>query len=251
MSDTRRPHDAPRETRGPGGPPQLAAPAGLPAHLTPLLALFPLRRFERGEVLIDNTRHLAPPQPGSVAYVAEGLVRGAWNGPYIAPDNHATTVVAGDGRWVGLDAFKYGANLFRYEAMTPTRATVLPLADFQVLAARETVLDALRSVSLDWCAAASSLSLGSDALERRTLLLLYNLFRLHPRPEIEVRQKDLAELLGVARQSMQPVLKRLERSGLISLGYGEIVVGEASALLDALRAPQACARRPATGRTPH
>jgi CRP-like cAMP-binding protein len=90
-------------------------------------------------------------------------------------------------------------------------------------------------VSLDWCTATSVLSLGNDTLERRTMLLLYNLFRLHPRPEIEVRQQDVAEMLGVVRQSLQPILRGLQREGLVSLGYGEIVVGDADALLTALQ----------------
>jgi len=200
-----------------------------------LLDRFPPQRFERGETLIVNTRHRSPPQAGSLAYVHEGLVRGAWNAPFIAPENHATTLVAGDGKWVGADVFKYGANLFRYDALTLTTASIVPLEAFRDGAPREVALEALSSVSLDWCAAASSLSLGNDTLDRRALLLLYNLFRLHPRPEIEVRHKDVAELLGVTRQSLQPVLKRLERAGLVSLGYGEIVVGQPDELLAALR----------------
>jgi len=200
-----------------------------------LFERFPSRDFSRGEVLIDNTRHRTPPQDGSLAFIHEGLVRGAWNSPFIAPGSRAATLVAGDGKWIGADAFKYGPNLFRYDALTDTSATVVPLADFRAHAPRETLLEALHSVSLDWCAAASVLSFGTDALIRRTMLLLYNLFRLHPRPEIEVRQQDVAELLGVSRQSIQPALKRLERAGLVSLGYGEIVVGEPDVLLEVLQ----------------
>lgn len=242
-SHARPPASGPRAGGAPGpassgGPTDAAARPAFAGHpeLRALLALHPPRTFRRGETLIENTRHQDPPQAGSLAYVLEGLVRGAWNSPFIAPESHATTLVAGDGKWVGTDVFKYGANLFRYGALVETTAAVIPLADFRERAGREVVLDALRSVSLDWCAAASVLSLGNDTLERRALLLLYNLFRLHPRPEIEVRQRDVAELLGVTRQSLQPALKRLERSGLVSLGYGEIVVGEADALLAVLQA---------------
>jgi Crp-like helix-turn-helix protein len=205
--------------------------------LLDLLVRFPPRRFDRGETVILNTRHQDPPGPGSLAYVVEGLVRGAWYGPFIAPDHRATTIVAGDGRWVGADAFKYGANLYRYDALTPTLAAIVPLDYLENEAPRTTLLDALRCVSVDWCTAASVLGLGSHTLRRRTLLLLYNLARLHPRPEIEVRQQDVAELLGVARQSLQPVLKRLEREGLVTTGYGEIVVGDSEALLAKLREP--------------
>ncbi len=209
-------------------------------HLRALLGRFPPRRFERGDTLVHNTLHESFQRPGaagSLAYIVEGLVRGAWNSPFIAPENHATTIVAGDARWIGADAFKYGKNLFRYDALAPTTASIVPVSYLVDEAPRAVLLDALRCVSLDWCNAASVLGLGNDTLDRRAVLLLYNLFRLHPRPEIEIRQQDVAELLGVARQTLQPVLKRLEQAGLVSLGYGEICVGEADALLAALRAP--------------
>jgi DNA-binding IclR family transcriptional regulator len=92
----------------------------------------------------------------------------------------------------------------------------------------------LRDVCLQWWTVASVMSLGNDTLQRRTLLLLCDLRRLHARPEIEVRQSDLADLLGVRRQTLHPVLKALEKQGLVSLGYGEITIGEAAPLLAAL-----------------
>ena len=30
-------------------------------------------------------------------------MRGGWDRPFIAPEHHATTIVAGDGRWVGAE----------------------------------------------------------------------------------------------------------------------------------------------------
>ena len=228
------------------GPP--AWNGGVTPEIAALLERFPARVFKRGETLVHNTRHQRSPKAsGSLAYVLEGLVRGAWNAPFIAPANRATTIIAGDGRWVGADAFKYGANLFRYDALTLTSASIVPLEFLCDEAPRALLVDALRCVSLDWCTSASVLSFESETLERRTMLLLYNLFRLHPRPEIEVRQKDVAELLGVARQTLQPVLKRLTRAGFVDVGYGEIVVGDAEALLAELRSPSG---RLAAPRTP-
>jgi hypothetical protein len=213
-------------------------PPNAAPEIAALLDRFPPQVFQRGETLVHNTRHQqAATGSGSLAYIFEGLVRGAWNAPFIAPANRATTIIAGDGRWVGADAFKYGANLFRYDALTLTTASVVPLKFLCDEAPRALLVDALRCVSLDWCTSASVLSFESDTLERRTMLLLYNLSRLHPRPEIEVRQKDVAELLGVARQTLQPVLKRLTRAGFVDVGYGEIVVGDAEALLAELRSP--------------
>jgi predicted DNA-binding protein (UPF0251 family) len=102
-------------------------------------------------------------------------------------------------------------------------------------APRGILYDALKSVSLDWCTAASVLSLGADTLSRRALLLLYDMSRLRPRPELEVRQKDIADMLGVSRQTLQPVLKGFEKRGLITLGYGEILIDDPTSLVRRLR----------------
>jgi hypothetical protein len=204
-------------------------------EMVAILERFPPVDFERGQTLIRNTYRQGVGGDPALGYVFEGLVRGAWNRNAIAPKSRATAVIAGDGRWIGADAFKYGENLFRYVALTPTVASIVPLAYMRQEAPRRVLLDALRSVSLHWCTAASVLSLGGDTLYRRTLLLLYDMSRLHPRPEIEVRQRDVADLLGVARQTLQPVLKQLERQCLIELGYGEITIGDSADLYAALR----------------
>jgi CRP-like cAMP-binding protein len=220
------------------------------AAIEALLERHPPQVFERGETLIETTLlettdfaphsdpGAAPSVPGAhplVGYVVEGLVRGMWNRNTIAPSNRATATVAGDGRWIGADAFKFGKNLFRYAALTPTSASIFPLSYMEEEAPRAVLHDALRSVSLDWCTTASVLSLGADTLARRTLLLLYDMSRLHPRPELEVRQKDIADMLGVARQTLQPILKGIETRGLIHLGYGEILIDDPADLVRRLR----------------
>ena len=207
----------------------------LPRELEDLLRQFPGRTFARGEVLIENTYG----QPTRIrrpalAYIAEGLVRGVRNRSMVAPKNRATVVVAGDGRWIGFDAFKFGENLLRYVAMTPTLASVIPVERLDEKAPSAVLLHLLHDVSLHWWTVASVMSLGNDTLRRRTLLLLCDLSRLHTRPEIEVRHSDVADLLGVRRQTLHPVLKSLERAGLVSLGYGVITIGDAEALFTAL-----------------
>ncbi len=239
----------PRE--GEGRPTNPAIPPGeLAKALDPLLAKYPPQVFERGETLLENSllqttdfadptaAPAGPEDPSQVphlGYVIEGLVRGVWDRNTLAPANRATAIVAGDARWVGVDVFKFGKNLFRYDAMTPTRASIIPMAYLVDEAPRFVLLHALRSVSLDWCTSASVLSLGGDTVVRRTLLLLYDLSRLHPRPEIEVRQHDIADMLGVTRQTLVPVLKKLEERGLVSLGYREIVIGDPKDLVAELR----------------
>jgi hypothetical protein len=228
-----------------------AVPAG--GVVRPVLERFPPQFFERGAILIENTlldtTDFEPrkgPRPGPeeagpppvVGYVVEGLVRGQWNRNTLAPRNRATAIVAGDGRWIGADAFKFGKNLFRYLALTPTTVSLVPLSWLVEEAPRPVLLDALRCVSMDWCTAASVMSLGADTLGRRTLLMLFDMSRLHPRPELEVRQSDLANMLGVTRQTLQPVLKEIERRGLISIGYAEIVIDDPPGLVRRLRRPR-------------
>jgi CRP-like cAMP-binding protein len=216
---------------------------GDPQELADLLQRFPCRDYDRDEILIENTyRQPSRVKRPSVAYIAEGLVRGMRNRSMVAPANRATVVVAGDGRWIGFDAFKFGENLLRYVALTHTTASVIPMEYLRRNASPGILLHLLQDVSLQWWTVASVMSLGNDTLYRRTLLLLCDLRRLHARPEIEVRQRDIADLLGVARQTLHPVLKSLEKAGLVSLGYAEISIGDAGALLEALVETQAVSR---------
>jgi CRP-like cAMP-binding protein len=195
------------------------------------------REFAAGEVVIANT-YLQPDverRVPTVGYVGKGLVVGAWHRPAIARGHEVTVSVAGDRSWIGLDAFKYRENLFRFTALVPTRASVFPLADLVERAPRPVLLDALENMSLAWCTAVSVVSLRGQAFERRVMLLLYNLRRLHPRPVLEVPQRVVADLLGTSRQTLSPALKELERKGLVRLGYGKVVVDASERIIEELR----------------
>jgi hypothetical protein len=207
------------------------------AGLDAFLASFRLRTFQPGQVLVFNTYGQTDVQDrvARVAYIRQGLVRGAWHRALLAPLHDTTTIVAGDRRWVGLDAFKYGENLFRYTALARTTAHVVPFQDLVERAPREVLLDALEGMSLAWCTASSVLSLSGLALDRRVMLLLYNVSRIHPRRKLELPQKVVADLVGVSRQALNPVLKRLERRGFVSLGYGALTIQQPSRLIDELR----------------
>lgn len=197
----------------------------------------PGERYERGAVVIESAflQTDAAGSPGRVAWIHEGLVRATWNRSKLAPSSRATALVAGDGCWIGADVFQHGENIFRWVALAPTVASIVTVGVLREEAPREVLVHAMENVARDWCTAASLLSLGTDSLERRALLLLHHLSRQHPRPEIEVRQSDLADMLGVARQTLHPVLKKLEATGLLGLGYGEIVVADPDELFRAIR----------------
>ena len=193
------------------------------------------RGFERDDVVIKNTYRQSPACPGSgmLGFVHEGLVTGKWHRSVIAPQLQAVAVVSGDGRWIGADAFKYGENLFRYVALAPSHVTLIPAKEVEKRASCEVLRSIVRSISLDWCSVASVNSMARIDLRKRVLLLLFDLCRLHPRPELELRQQDLADLLGVSRQTLNPILVALERDGLVAIGYSELVV-DSSALDRAL-----------------
>jgi CRP-like cAMP-binding protein len=216
-------------------------------ELRAFLSRFPLRRFDPPDPLIVNTYR----QPGAedhvprLAYVQEGLVRGNWHRSIVAPTLRVTAVVAGDRRWIGLDAFKYGENLIRYTALEPTTAYVVPLAELQQHAPREVLWQVLESASLDWCTAAAVVSLSRATLERRVLLLLFDVTRHHPRPNLAIPQQAIAELVGVSRQALSPVLQRLEARELIRLGYGRITVPDPARVFEDLKKNAADEGRPA------
>ena len=52
----------------------------------------------------------------------------------------------------------------------------------------------------------------------------------HPRRTVELRQEQLAHMLGVSRQTINQILKDLEAQGLIKLAYGEIEILDAAGL---------------------
>lgn len=62
-------------------------------------------------------------------------------------------------------------------------------------------------------------------LAPRVATLLLRLTRgLGPEPALQQSQEDLAAMLGVTRQALSPVLKQMERDGLIELAYRRLRV---------------------------
>lgn len=64
----------------------------------------------------------------------------------------------------------------------------------------------------------------------RLMRVLLGMLDDHPQGEISAKQADLADLLGVTRQSINQELRKLERAGLIELGRGHIRVLDRPAL---------------------
>jgi len=202
-----------------------------------LIERFPPRRFDRGDVVLHGLvpGAPAPKREPALGLVVAGLVRVSWMRGYGAPGSRASAVVAGDGRWIGAEAFRTGENLFLYEALVPTTAALVPLDWIRSKASPAVLFDALHSVSLDWCRRISGPGVSRETDYRRTLVLFHDLRRLHAAPAIELRQKQVAEMVGVRRKELLPILQRLERAGLVRLGFGEVSVGALEDLREALR----------------
>jgi CRP/FNR family transcriptional regulator, cyclic AMP receptor protein len=52
----------------------------------------------------------------------------------------------------------------------------------------------------------------------------------HARRTVELRQEQLAQMLGVSRQTANGLLKELEARGLVRLAYGEVEVIDGAGL---------------------
>jgi CRP-like cAMP-binding protein len=185
--------------------------------LEDFLSRFVTSDFPRGAPLL-------PPESARpfVAYVREGLVRGLWS--------EATILVAGDGQWVGLDGLRFAENRVRYVALAPTRAVPIPLRDLLDRAPAAVLRDALKSSGQAWFAAASTLSLVGAPLSVRVLAFLHEVSRRHPRTQLELPRQVVAEMVGISRQALSPVLQQLEREGLVGLGYGRITIPDPARL---------------------
>ena len=74
----------------------------------------------------------------------------------------------------------------------------------------------------------------------RALLSLSRAWATAPaEPGLQITQDELAGLVGVSRQSVSKELKRLEREGLVRIGYARIAVPDAAALERVVHEPNA------------
>ncbi|WP_137918865.1 Crp/Fnr family transcriptional regulator [Hydrogenophaga sp. 2FB] len=108
-----------------------------------------------------------------------------------------------------------------------TRATLLQtLQDHPSLALRLIYLVCRRARAQYEALAAQSLL----TLPMRLMRVLSGQLQDYPDGRIQAKQADLADVLGVTRQSLNQELRKLEREGLIELGRGHICVLDRTAL---------------------
>lgn len=167
----------------------------------------------------------------SLIVVAEGAIEvGMTN---VAGKRHVTSWL-GRGQLFGLiPVLESGAMIHTATAIRPTRLLLLPraalmqaLQDHPSLSLRLIYLVCRRARAQYEMLAAQSLL----TLPVRLMRVLKGQLDDHPDGRITATQTDLADVLGVTRQSLNQALRKLEREGLLQLGRGQILVLDRAAL---------------------
>jgi CRP/FNR family cyclic AMP-dependent transcriptional regulator len=163
--------------------------------------------------------------------VAEGAIEvGMTNA---AGKRHVTSWL-GRGQLFGLiPVLENGPMIHTATAVRPTRLLRLTrpvllqaLQDHPSLALRLIYLVCRRARAQYEALAAQSLL----TLPMRLMRVLLGQIQDHPDGRIQITQADLADVLGVARQSLNLELRKLEREGMLTLGRGHICVLDRAAL---------------------
>lgn len=198
---------------------------GLPEELRcAIVERLRTRRYERGQLL----RNEGVPPSGLTA-VLEGQV-GVRR--WFSGEDHSLLHVGGPGFWIGeAAALLRCENIVSVVAQTPVVALELPMAAFdQIVAEQPDAFRHFARLAIERYAIAMRqlteiLGLDKEALLRARLADLIDM-RHQDDPaggyDIAIPQGELAALMGVARQTLNDLLKRLEKDGLIEVGYRKI-----------------------------
>jgi CRP-like cAMP-binding protein len=209
---------------------------GFPAPLQDLVLERSLvRRFAKGQVIsVEDS------DPDAFYVVLDGLmylVRDVGNG------DEALIHVGEPGFWYGLHYMLTGTrSVVTALAHTPVRALVLSKSQFdRILAEDPRYYECFARLVLDryailvrWFAEVRDLA--PEARVRGRLASMATM-RRQDRPEsggvsLAVAQADLARMAGISRQTLNAVLGKLEKVGLIEVGFRRIRVLDADRLAD-------------------
>ncbi|MCC7485622.1 MAG: Crp/Fnr family transcriptional regulator [Burkholderiales bacterium] len=206
-----------------------------PALQNAILTRSTLQFFSKGQVV---TLEDSPPK--GVYAVIRGRVHLVRE---IATGDEALVNVGEPGYWFGVFSTLTGqATLVTAVAQSPARLLFLPKSHVDQLIAEEPRYFApLAKLALDRYAA--MLRVVSEcrdlAPERRARVRLAAISRMRaqdmpgagPVP-ISVSQGDLARMVGISRQTMNQILARLRRDGLIRIGFRRISVVDVNRLAE-------------------
>ena len=138
-----------------------------------------------------------------------------------------------DGEWFGEgSAMKPEPRKYNVVALRPTTLLCLPLPLFDLL--RETHLAfnqfLVLHMNMRLGQAMTIIEAGrTQSTEHRVALYLSRLFWRSTR-RINLTQDELGQLVGLSRQTVNRVLRRLEELGIVSLDFGKVAIVDDDAL---------------------
>lgn len=204
------------------------------------------RTLGRGEILLA---------PGSGQAMLFGVISGAVSTAlYGESGKKFGTTVWNAGHWFGeAHLLSQGEQPFHAEAVETSEVAVVDEAAFQHLVARdpEVLIHIARLAASRYMRLLSWVehSVLRPLPERIALLLCASAEPWHSgQGRVRTSQDQLADCLGVSRQSLSKCLKSWERQGLIEIFYGSLVIKDEPSLLAAAR--QAPAPLEALGQVP-
>ena len=220
---------------------------GLPASLRDaILDRSVLHGYPKGEVIAAQ----GSPAEGLFA-ILEGRV--AWT-RLARPGAEVLLYIAGPGAWFGhLALLRDTPYQFKVVAHAPSRLLMLPRAEYQRLVGedpanfRRIADTALERLELLIRVYAERHVPAEDLIPARlaTLAALRRTETLQAGGAIKLAlsQAEAAAIFGVARQTLNGVLKRLESAGLVEVGFRQLVIPDAARLARAVAARAGPARR--------
>lgn len=222
--------------------------SSLPTELQRLiLSRSRVRLFARGQVV--NLEGHAPAGLGALLEGQVSIVRHA------GVDDEALIYVGGPGFWFGEFAVLTDASpaLVSVIARSNCRILVLPKPEFDAIVRdepryyREFNRLAMARYAVFLKAYAQVSSLSPEARLRGQLALLTEMKLDEQSPDapidLSLSQTDLAEIVGLSRQTINPMLGALAEQGLIALGFRRIRVLRPAALFGNDRPLSSRARR--------
>jgi CRP/FNR family transcriptional regulator, cyclic AMP receptor protein len=209
---------------------------GFPAPLQDLiLERSVVRKFAKGQVIsVEDS------EPDAFYVVLDGLI---YMVREVGGGDEALIHVGEPGFWYGLHYMLTGTRtVATVLAHTPVRALMLSKSQFdRILAGDPRYYECFARLVLDrygilvrWFAEVRDLA--PEARVRGRLASMATM-RRQDRPEsgavsLAVSQADLARMAGISRQTLNAILGKLEKAGLIEVGFRRIRVLDAARLAD-------------------
>ncbi|WP_337187777.1 Crp/Fnr family transcriptional regulator [Phenylobacterium sp.] len=189
----------------------------------------------RRQALLDRARSSSAPT-GARVYGVGDPPDGLWavvGGEvrlvsYPAVGIESVAMILAPGAWFGeLSVLDGGPRPHDAVVVRPAELLHVPLAAFEQVAAAHPLI--YRDLGRLVCSRQrSALTFMGQAIAQpiavRLARVLAGAARASGRAQVQVRQEDLAAMVGVSRQTANRTLRGFERAGLIELAYGRITV---------------------------